>query len=190
LISILRSAGTSSGASIATAAIPPPVTATVAVPNAARTGVASCPMGMGTKDQNSSWAPTLESSRSGTWVLLTVSHATVKNSETAPARDAVEGGQRQQDRRRLVGQEDEGDAALCEAGAQAGEAQDDIAPVAVGDTSTEEERRDHRDQGRGGDRGQPDGAVGDLQHAEGQGDQLVIFLSKLLRPICQISASP
>ncbi|GGS22267.1 hypothetical protein GCM10010252_71780 [Streptomyces aureoverticillatus] len=151
-------------------------------------------MGMGTKDQNSSWAPTRDNSRSGTWVLLTVSHTTVKNSETTPAvnaaaprhqvrndaaqrrlgqslKDAVEDAQRQQEHRIPVGQEEERDAALGEAGAEAGEPEDGVAPVAVGDTASEQERRDHRDQGRGDERRQPGRAVGDLQDTEGQGDR-------------------
>ncbi|MER7686191.1 hypothetical protein [Streptomyces sp. NPDC097610] len=41
--------------------------ATIAVPNAvARTSVDSWPMGMGTKDENSSWAPTRENNSFGT----------------------------------------------------------------------------------------------------------------------------
>lgn len=71
----------------------------------------------------------------------------------------------------LVGQQDERDANLCETGAQTGETQHGVAPVAVGDTTTEEKHRDHRDQGRSGDCGQPGRTVGDLQDAEGQGDR-------------------
>ncbi|GGR41343.1 hypothetical protein GCM10010251_67500 [Streptomyces aurantiogriseus] len=85
--------------------------------------------------------------------------------------DAVEGGQRQQERRLLVGQEEERDADLGEAGAQAGEAQHGVASVAIGDTAAEKECRDHRDQGRSGNRGQPGRAIRDLQDAKGQGDR-------------------